>query len=106
MTPPTVIPKHQSARELEARLDEIVRQGRIRPSVKKQLMDANGASLAGDKTDPKKRRVRHYYGVQRPDSFDPNQWKNDMEKADLEAITSNPDCIRAMKFFGYDINNV
>lgn len=96
--------KHLSHRAREKWLEEVVRLGDMRPGVKKQLIDAKAPMVLGDVLkDPKKKRLRHYYGLHRPESFNPHRWKTEMKKGDYSTLMSNSDCVRAMEFFKYSL---
>ena len=52
-----------------------------------------------------RKRKKHYYGVERAKSFDPDRWRGEMNKDLLFRLMSDSNCVSAMKFFNY-INHV
>ena len=48
-----------------------------------------------------RKRKKHYYGVERAKSFDPDRWRGEMNKDLLFKLMSDSNCVSAMKFFNY-----
>ena len=48
-----------------------------------------------------RKRKKHYYGVERAKSFNPDRWRGEMNKDLLSRLMSDSNCVSAMKFFNY-----